>query len=636
MKYNNQLLLPILLLSIIFMVSIGFGYYARRYVTYNEIISKSNITNLSYEYDETSKISYTPQGNELSSTDIIVSSSDLSSSSISESSDVLGSNNARSTTSTSSTRKARNLNSKSSLSSSSTSTVSTASSTIANNTNLTGFIGSENYTKCASHDVHAWHSIKGMENGIPCYYDHEHGDNPADADNIFGPIGANVPTGLWHENSVGKPFAMEWHTSEYENTTDTSKMILDKNYVISKHEGHKVEVLKYSGSRDPNNPRTLYDPCYRIAYQGWLDSRYSSEYLAQPHVGLDPANPINCITDIRIVHHWRGDVDLASRFHTVYREMKICKQITVNGDKVPDFNNCGIIRQGTWTDYGDFHLPYKETLYKLPSVDPTETKNVTLDTRNGSNCVTNPFNNTTFCISNDPYRAIDNSFKINGVRIDDLSFGMKFVWNTLNNYSYAYPKSQSGLGGGNDSRVVLTSCQRYISNYNCLQNTGITSHKFFVFDNPMGFKKSTMDRLINSPTAEESQLSLADKFRLSILHDCPDGKCRFNNSERAIFEATGYVDPTYDGSTKDIDNLVNGKITFKEWSCIDTPSATCIPNFISYENVPIGPAIWGRNEGDNIDSSGRIHNAQDARKDFDTFEKGIDGKDIWAIDPEGN
>lgn len=54
-----------------------------------------------------------------------------------------------------------------------------------------------NAPKCPTHDDTRWHSIWNSVRG--CYYDHEHGDNPALADDLFGPLGAqwgNSPSAI--------------------------------------------------------------------------------------------------------------------------------------------------------------------------------------------------------------------------------------------------------------------------------------------------------------------------------------------------------------------------------------------------------------------------------------------------------
>jgi hypothetical protein len=114
---------------------------------------------------------------------------------------------------------------------------------------------------CPTHDGTTYHSLWDSVRG--CHYDHEHGDDPALADHVFGPLGA-----AWDGQGLDHPF----HTP---NEHDAFK-----------HRSHKVAVR-------------VGQPCTSIA------------------------GATGCITDLRILHHL-DFFAAATRFHSFWIEMRIC------------------------------------------------------------------------------------------------------------------------------------------------------------------------------------------------------------------------------------------------------------------------------------------------------------------------
>lgn len=111
-------------------------------------------------------------------------------------------------------------------------------------------------------DSALWHDLWNEVDG--CHYDHEHGDNPALADAIFGALGSQ-----WGGSGIDHPF----HTPDEHN-----------NF---KHRAHKVTVF-------------LNNAC----------------------VSINGAQ--NCIKNFRILHHLDFHA-MGTRFHSFWIEMEICK-----------------------------------------------------------------------------------------------------------------------------------------------------------------------------------------------------------------------------------------------------------------------------------------------------------------------
>jgi hypothetical protein len=114
--------------------------------------------------------------------------------------------------------------------------------------------------QCADHETHTWHGLWNYELG--CYYDHEHGDDPSLADDLFGPLGE-----AWGGNGLDHPFSTEGEHDEF------------------KHRTHKVTV------------RTGLD-CISINADG-------------------------CVTDLRILHHL-DFFNSTTRFHSYWLEARVC------------------------------------------------------------------------------------------------------------------------------------------------------------------------------------------------------------------------------------------------------------------------------------------------------------------------
>ncbi len=398
----------------------------------------------------------------------------------------------------------------------------------------------------AKHDYMRWHSA--FDTARNCYYDHEHGDNPAELDGIFGQLGSIY-------GSASMPLHIGWHTSENENKMNVMTTTNGVTYDLGKHGGMKVSTY----ANIPN-------PCQQDAYS-WVknDSRFN-------------ARPLSCVTDIRILHHWKGDADFGSRFHSVWREMRVCAP---KGDGTADQTKCGIVRSGGWSDYGVFHCPYKSDKCPLPGIDPVELS-------------------ASYDLNLDPYRAIDNQ-----------QLGNSF----LNNAS-PWAMGKTAAWGGSDNKGVITSCNPFSSHSWC-KNT-VTSHKFFVYDIPFALDKNKLLAPLNGQ-------DMASRYRESLTLICPDGTCRFNNTEFSLFEAISATPDSLDAT----DGKTDGLVTYSGWTdrygkivtgCT-TAGLDCVP--LRYEHVPVGYAVWSSQPG--------ISGAELPRKNHDVLQEGI-----WPINPARN
>lgn len=115
---------------------------------------------------------------------------------------------------------------------------------------------------CPTHDPTQWHGIWDYQRG--CHYDHEHGDNPALADSIFGKLGEE-----WGGMGIDHPF----HTANEHDDV--------------KHRSHKVAVR-------------VNIPCRSIN-------------------GSDL-----CVTDVRILQHL-DFFAMSTRFHSFWMEARVCR-----------------------------------------------------------------------------------------------------------------------------------------------------------------------------------------------------------------------------------------------------------------------------------------------------------------------
>lgn len=400
----------------------------------------------------------------------------------------------------------------------------------------------------ATHDYNTWHDV--YDESRNCYYDHEHGDNPSELDAVFGPIGAAFGMG-------DKTIHIPWHTSANENKMEVYTTTNGVTYDLGKHGGMKVSTYA-----------NIVNPCQQDAYS-WVKTAY-------------PFNkyPLSCVTDIRILHHWKGDADFASRFHSVWREMKVCAP---TADGKPDKSKCGIIKSGGWADYGVFHCPYKSGKCFLPGIDPTELA-------------------TDYNINLDPYRAIDNN-----------SLGNVFLANTD---VAKYAKQKTSEGGGNDNKGVITTCNPFSALSWC--KNSVTSHKFFVYDIPFALNKDKLLAPLNGS-------DMNARYRESISLICPDGKCRFNNTEFSLFEATANIPENLDPK----DGATDGFVTWSGWTdrygtivtnCT-SPGLDCVP--LVYQHAPVGYAAWSSQPG----LSGSLL----PRKNHDVMQP-----DLWPINPAKN
>lgn len=162
--------------------------------------------------------------------------------------------------------------------------------------------------ECPTHDDTKWHGAWDFVRG--CWYDHEHGDDPALANDLFGPLGVqwqNAPTMMgYHYSSIMPPWGMA-------------------NEFGPAHGGWKVRVY-----RDlPGRPA-----------QCWL---YSGD----------------CVIATRILTHF-GPKGGQQPDHTFWLEAIVQNS---QGQR-------GIVRTGGTWKTGILHSPYKAQWVKLPTDPP--------------------------------------------------------------------------------------------------------------------------------------------------------------------------------------------------------------------------------------------------------------------------
>lgn len=143
--------------------------------------------------------------------------------------------------------------------------------------------------ECPTHDARAWHGLWDAKRG--CHYDHEHHDNPHEADSVFGTRTFTL---------TGGEISYPWQTFHEHNGVKSLE-----NDV--KHEGYK--------------------------------------WLVRKNMGCITANAAGCVTDLRAqIHAVAGAMDATVRYHSVYFEARGCLK--------SDPGRCGIIRTGGWIDTG--------------------------------------------------------------------------------------------------------------------------------------------------------------------------------------------------------------------------------------------------------------------------------------------
>lgn len=158
--------------------------------------------------------------------------------------------------------------------------------------------------ECMVHDPNAWHGVWNAELG--CHYDHLHGDNPHDVDDIFG-----VQAYEWMGGEISYPW-QTFSTAGLENDL--------------KHYGY-MWVVRHSDE---------IGTCY-------------SEYGD------------GCVMAFRSLVHFLGsDADAKVRYHSVWTELLVCDEATASV--------CGIVRHGGWQDTGDLYVD--EVLIKDEPLPP--------------------------------------------------------------------------------------------------------------------------------------------------------------------------------------------------------------------------------------------------------------------------
>lgn len=162
------------------------------------------------------------------------------------------------------------------------------------------------------HDNRTWHSLWNETAG--CHYDHQHGNNPHELNDLFG-----LDFFLWSGGDLSAP----WQT--------------------------------FSGAgahhEQPGNEACMENDCKPDGYV-WLTVRDFPCRRNIPGI-LDGAD--NCITDARVLFHMdKTQIDALVRFHFVWVEAKVCQV----GQTGPE--NCGIYKGGGHLDLGRLNIPRGE------------------------------------------------------------------------------------------------------------------------------------------------------------------------------------------------------------------------------------------------------------------------------------
>lgn len=175
-------------------------------------------------------------------------------------------------------------------------------------------IALKDYPLCTTHDVTKWHSSIDATN--QCHYDHSHGDNPALADDIFGPW-------TFGNQTVSYPHASSPAENMYEQ-------FIGSINPGAKHAGYFYIVRKNL----PDSP---------VALPNWN-------------------TPVNSyVRDVRAQVHFWGAGDTKVRFHSVYYEIRVQNKAT---------GQYGIIKTGGLMDTGILEL-YKLQWIPVLGQDPT-------------------------------------------------------------------------------------------------------------------------------------------------------------------------------------------------------------------------------------------------------------------------
>lgn len=171
------------------------------------------------------------------------------------------------------------------------------------------------YPLCENHDVNSYHALINEKD--KCHFDHQHGDNPNNADDIFG---------KWKfgENTISYPHA----SSPIENMYNT--------YIMSNTVDLKKKHAGYFYLVDKNIPLSPVD---RPNWYAPVD---------------------NSVTDVRAQIHFWNEGDTKVRFHSSYYEIRVQNRIT---------GKYGIVKVGGLFDTGILQL-YKQQWLPVIGQDP--------------------------------------------------------------------------------------------------------------------------------------------------------------------------------------------------------------------------------------------------------------------------
>jgi hypothetical protein len=176
-----------------------------------------------------------------------------------------------------------------------------------------------NAPQCSMHDPNKWHGLWDYQRG--CYYNHEHGDDPALADAIFG------PAGQWWNGGRGANIGVPWATSEHENHM--------------KHPMSKYYVRIQGG----------YQPYPNCGING--------------KTGLPDDTLSNCIEAVRLLAHGGANpMEALARNHSMAIEVFITS-------KASNYQTGGILRMGSWLDFGKLQSPFYSTQHARPGGNVT-------------------------------------------------------------------------------------------------------------------------------------------------------------------------------------------------------------------------------------------------------------------------
>lgn len=182
--------------------------------------------------------------------------------------------------------------------------------------------------KCPTHDPNKWHPLWDESRG--CYYDHEHGDNPAKADSVFGPAGS------WWNQGNGGNIGVPWATSEMENS-------------------HKHPMAKYY-----------------VRVQGGYKPFPNCGISAETDNSNNGTNN-NCIKAVRLLSHGGSNpMEALTRNHSMAIEVYITS-------KKSNYSKGGILRMGSWLDFGKLQAEFYSTQHKRPGGSVTFPGGMTME-----------------------------------------------------------------------------------------------------------------------------------------------------------------------------------------------------------------------------------------------------------------